>query len=101
MIAVNAIRLQEGQQGLISGHQPIDLLWRQDFLESSLKDLGAGDRPFRAMHLSPCPVARDFTNPLVDIGMAGVMGGHNDCFEAWRATCRGSARRVANVPKLF
>ena len=43
--------------------EAIDLLWRQDFLEPSLKDLGAGDRPFRDLHVSPGPVARHFPNP--------------------------------------
>ena len=43
--------------------EAIDLLWRQDFLEPSLKDLGAGDRPFRALHVSPGPVARHSPNP--------------------------------------
>ena len=67
--------------------EAIDLLWRQDFLEPSLKDLGAAHWPFRALHVSPCAVARYFPNPQVDIGMAGLMGDLNDLLEAWRAIC--------------
>ena len=43
--------------------EAIDLLWRQDFLEPSLKDFGAGDWPIRALHVTPGPVARHFPNP--------------------------------------
>ena len=67
--------------------EAIDLLWRQDFLEPSLKDLGAGHWPFRALHVSPCAVSRCFSNPQVDIGMASLMGDLNDLLEAWRAIC--------------
>ena len=81
--------------------EAIDLLWRQDFLEPSLEDLGAGDWPIRALHVSPGPVARHFPNPQVDIGMAGIMGDSNDLLEAWRAICSGSGRRVVNLPKSF
>ena len=79
--------------------EAIDLLWRQDFLEPSLEDLGAGDRPFRALHVSPGPVALHFPNPQVDIGMAGIMGDANDLLEAWRAIRSGPGRRVVNLPR--
>ena len=62
--------------------EAINLLGRQDFLEPSLKDLGAGDRPLRDLHVSSGPVARYFPNPQVDIGMAGIMGDSNDLLEA-------------------
>ena len=81
--------------------EAIDLLWRQYFLELSLKDFGADDWPFRALHVSPSPVARHFPNPQVDIGMAGIMGDEHDLLEAWRAICSGSRRRVVNLPKSF
>ena len=45
--------------------EAIDLLWRQDFLELSLKDFGAGDWPIRDLHVSLGPVARYFPNPQV------------------------------------
>ena len=67
--------------------EAIDLLWRQDFLEPSLKDIGLGQGPFRALHVSPCAVARYFSNTQVDVGMAGLMGDANDLLEAWRAIC--------------
>ena len=79
--------------------EAIDLLWRQDFLEPSLKDFGAGDWPIRALHVSPGPVARDFPNPRVDIGMAGMMGYANDLLEAWRPIRSGPGRRVVNLPR--
>ena len=81
--------------------EAIDLLWCQDFLEPSLKDFGAGDRPIRALHVSPGPVARHFPNPQVDIGMAGIMGDAHNVLEAWRAICSGSGRRVVNLPRSF
>ena len=81
--------------------EAINLLGRQDFLEPSLKDLGAGDRPIRALHVSPGPVARDFSNTQVDIGMSDFMGDSNDLLEAWKAICSGSGRRVLNCPKSF
>ena len=81
--------------------EAIDLLWPQDFLEPSLKDLGASDRPFRALQVSPGPVARHFPNPQVDIGIAGIMGDSNDVLEAWRAICSRSGRRVVNLPRSF
>ena len=33
--------------------------------------------------------------------MAGIMGDAHDLFEAWRAICSGSGRRVVNLPKSF
>ena len=81
--------------------EAIDLLWRQDFLEPSLKDRGAGDRLFRDLHVFPGPVARHFPNTQVDIGMAGIMGDAHDLFEAWRAICSGSGCRVVTLPKSF
>lgn len=81
--------------------EAIDLLWRQDFLEPSLKDLGSGDWPIRALHVSPGPVARHSPNPQVDIGMAGIMGDSNGVLEAWRAICSGLGRRVVNLPNSF
>ncbi len=76
-------------------------MWRQDFLEPSLKDLGAGDRPIRALYVSPGPVARHFPTPQVDIGMAGIIRDSNDLLEAWRAICSGWGRRVVNLSKSF
>ena len=68
--------------------EAINLLGRQDFLEPSLKDLGAGDRPIRALDLPSGSIARDFSNPQVHIGMAGFMGDANDLFQAWRTILR-------------
>ena len=65
----------------------IDLLRRQNFLEPSLKDIGLGYRPFRALHVSAGAITRDFPNPQVHIGMAGLMGNANDLLEAWRPIC--------------
>ena len=81
--------------------EAIDLLWRQDFLEPSLKDLGAGDRPFHALHVSPGPVARDVPHSEVDIGMASIMGDAHDVLEAWRARAirSGPGPRVVNLPR--
>ena len=81
--------------------EAIDLLWRQDFLEPSLKDLGAGDWPICALHVSTGPVARHFPNPQVDIGMAGIMGDSNDLLEAWRAICSSPGSGVLNLPRSF
>ena len=81
--------------------EAIDLLWRQDFLEPSLKDFGAGDRPIRALHVSPGPVARHLSDPQMHIGMAGIMGNANDLQEAWRTICSSSGRGVLHLPRSF
>ena len=81
--------------------EAINLLGRQDFLEPSLKDLGVGDRPFRALHVSPGPVARDFPHSEVDIGMPGSMGDAHDVLEAWRAICSSPGSGVLNLPRSF
>ena len=70
----------------------IDLLRRQDFLEPSLKDVGLGYGPVRDLHVSAGAVARDFPNPQVDIGMAGIMRDANNLFEAWRTICSWAGR---------
>ena len=76
----------------------INLLGRQDFLKPSLKDIGTGDRPFGALHVSAGAVARHFPNTEVDIGMAGLMGDANDLREAWRAIRRFIGHQALTFP---
>ena len=88
-----------GAVELLVAVEAIDLLRRQDFFEPSLKDIGAGHRPFRALHFSLGAVARHFPNPKVDVGMDVIMGDVNDLFEAWRAICSGLGPSAFNRPR--
>ena len=76
----------------------INLLGRQDFLQPSLKDIGTGHRPWRALHVPAGAVARHFPNTEVDIGMAGLMGDANNLLEAWRAIYRFIGHQALTLP---